>query len=132
MLEESDKWADIVAALESKPVKDVAEEFGTTPGAITLALVRTNTTREPVQGTGAPPPAKKRRARKKREEPKVSEQNGLHIRKGTKDAEIAKFADLLGKEPDNVIADKAGVTARTVATFRRRNGIKGRRGRGPS
>jgi len=133
VLEKSEKWSAIKSALEEKSVKDVADEFDTTPGAITLALVRTGSTRDPVPSAGSPAPSRKRHTRKKRGEskPDVSEVNGLHVRKGTKDADIAEYAELLGKETDAVVGEKAGVSARTVAAFRRRNGIKGRRGRAP-
>lgn len=130
MLEQSEAWPKIKEALGERSIKEVADEFGVTSGAITLALVRTNTKRDPVGSAGAPPPPpRKEKTGRKTESVEV---NGLHVRKGTSDEKIAPFAERLGVDTDANIAEDAGVSPRTVATFRRRNGIKGKRGRRPS
>lgn len=129
MLEQRDDWSDIVAALGEKSVKAVAEAFDVTPGAITSALLRTGTRREPVHAAGAPAPVKKPSKSKK---PASSTINGLYVREGTNDHKIAEHADILGSATDAHVGELAGVSARTVAAFRRRNGIKGKRGRRPS
>lgn len=143
MLEKTDAWGKIVVAVQDRPLAEVAHEFDVTPGAITSALIRTGTRRAPVQAPGSPqpnvaPPPKRatgktrvvrRKAKGKSKTPKTV--NGLAVRPGTKDAAIAQLADLLGVEPDSVIADRTGTSPRTVAAFRRKNGIVLKPGRKP-
>lgn len=132
MLEESESWSEIVEAVQSRSLKEVAAEHGVRPGALSAALIRAGVRRQPVPAEGAAPPPRKVRKKRAASTAAPAEVNGLDVRGGTKDAEIAKHKELLGVEPDHVIAEKAGVSARTVASFRRRHGIKGRRGRGPA
>lgn len=132
MLEESESWAQIVEAVQTRSLKEVAVEYGVRPGALSAALIRAGVQRAPVPAEGAAPPPKKARRKRATSASAPSEVNGLEVRAGTKDADIARYKDELGVEPDHVIAERAGVSARTVASFRRRHGIKGRRGRGPS
>jgi transposase len=108
-LENEPWWPDLVSQKDQKSLRELAAEFGTTPGAISLALKKTNTSRVP-QGESLPP--------------EVGEP-----RPGSKDNRIEPFRELLGEVPDSEVAKKAGVSVRTIASFRSRNQISGYKGR---
>ncbi len=108
-LENEPWWQDLLAQKDAKSLRELATEFGTTPGAISLALKKTNTSRVP-QGDSLPP--------------EVGEP-----RPGSKDSKIEPFREMLGDVPDSEVAKKAGVSVRTIASFRSRNQIAGYKGR---
>ena len=108
-LENEPWWPDLLAQKDDRSLRELAGEFGTTPGAISLALKKTNTSRVP-QGESLPP--------------EVGEP-----RPGSKDTKIEPFRELLGQVPDSEVAKQAGVSVRTIASFRSRNQIGGYRGR---
>jgi transposase len=109
-LEDEPWWDDLVKKKDTHSLRDLAEEFGVSAGAISLALKRTNTSKVP-QGTEpvAPPSATNR--------------------PGSKDYLLEPMIDRLGSVPDAEIAKDAGVSVRTVASYRARNNIKGYTGR---
>ncbi|MCB9676847.1 MAG: hypothetical protein H6737_17160 [Alphaproteobacteria bacterium] len=108
-LESKPWWKDLLARKDTMSLRDLAAEFQTTPGAISLALKRTNTSRVP-QGEALPPEAG-------------------DPRPGSKDEKIEPYREMLGSVPDAEVAKKAGVSVRTIASYRSRNQIEGYRGR---
>ena len=136
-LETLDFWPDLLALKDELSLRELSERFGVTPGAISAALKRTGTTRNP-----APPGP--RAARKSRDrgddlppEPGASStgrssDEGDHDgseppppRPGSKDHLLLPHWDLLGAVPDADVAREAGVSVRTVASFRTRHEISG-------
>lgn len=117
-LEHTDAWQELLRLKDVLPLRDLAARFGTTPGAISAALRRTGTVRSasiPVDDEDD-------------ELPPEAGADDSAIRPGSKDALIAEHAELLGQVPDADIARRAGVSVRTVASFRARHGIPGYRG----
>jgi len=110
-LETQPWWNELVSKKDTLSLRELAEEFGTTAGAISVALKMTNTSRVP-QGLpqGLPPEAG-------------------DSRPGSKDQLIEPYRNELGQVPDSDIAEKAGVSVRTIASYRSRNQIPGYQGR---
>ncbi|MFK7929708.1 MAG: hypothetical protein AB8H79_16060 [Myxococcota bacterium] len=141
MIEKTDAWNEIVAAVKERPVSEVAKAFGVSPGELSAALIRNGVKRTAIRAKGSLPPnpvaagvskrTPQRKIVRKGRKSSTSTINGLTVRAGTSDALIAEWADILGVEPDNVIGERVGVSARAVGEFRRRNGIKGKPGRRP-
>jgi hypothetical protein len=50
---------------------------------------------------------------------------GSKVRPGSKDYLLVSAFHLLGKIPDNAVAERCGVSCRTVASYRSRHGIEG-------
>jgi hypothetical protein len=146
-LETHDWWSDLVALKDDLSLRELAEKFGVTAGAISAALKR-----EGIGRTPAPPGP--RAHRKKRgasigeeelppepgEVPRTARRRIVRpdparkavesagpprprARSGSKDTRILEFFDLLGKVPDRDVAEKANVSVRTLASFRARHGI---------
>lgn len=109
-LENEPWWDELVQKKDSHSLRELADTFGVSAGAISLALKRTNTSKVP-QGTEpvAPPSATNR--------------------PGSKDFLLEPMLDQLGSVPDADIAKSAGVSVRTVASYRARNNIAGYTGR---
>ncbi len=128
-IESYDWWPELVRLKDDLSLRELAEKFDVTPGAISAALKRTGTARKP-----APPGPRSRRKRTEELPPEPGEV-AAGARPGSKDAKILPFADELGKIPDADLAAKAGVSVRTVASFRARHNITGysgpRRSRNP-
>ncbi|MCO4744559.1 MAG: hypothetical protein KC912_07220 [Proteobacteria bacterium] len=114
-LESHDWWPELVKLKDEKSLRELAEQFSVTPGAITSALRRQGISRVP-----APPgPRKHRRAAAA---PAATRTRGaMH--------QIEAIHDEVGTVPDDVIAEKAGVSRRTVANYRQKHGIAGYRGK---
>lgn len=110
-LENESWWGELLAKKDTVGLKDLAAEFGTTAGAISLALKRTGTPKVP-QGDSVSSP-----------------ESIESTRPGSKDSLIDPFASMLGSVPDAEVARRAGVSVRTIASYRQRNQITGFQGR---
>ncbi|TNE88254.1 MAG: hypothetical protein EP330_15125 [Deltaproteobacteria bacterium] len=114
-LETHDWWPELLALKDERSLRELAEQFGVTPGAITAALRRQGISR-----AAAPPgPRKSRKGGKKAEKESTTRGAG---------AKLEPHKELLGTVPDDVVAEKAGVSRRTVANYRAKLGIAGYRG----
>jgi len=131
-LETYDWWPELVALKDELSLRELAEKFSVTPGAISAALKREGITRKPAPpGPRAHRKKKPRKARQAEEEPLPPEPGEVRAppeglpspRPGSKDAQIHAHAELLGKVPDREVADLAGVSVRTIASFRSRHDI---------
>lgn len=115
-------WDELVGLKDRYSLRELADRFDVTPGAITAAFKRTNTSRK-----AAPPGPRSRRQAIPADDalpPEPGEKAGAS-RPGSKDGKIARHADLLGKVPDAQVARAAGVSVRTVAAYRARHGVAG-------
>ena len=120
-IETHDWWDELVRLKDQLSLRELAERFGVTPGAISAAFARAGLSRRP-----APPGPRARRAAGDRLPPEPGEPAGSgDARPGSKDARILPFRDSLGAVPDSAVAKRAGVSVRTIASFRARNGISG-------
>lgn len=131
-IETYDWWPELLALKDELSLRELAERFDVTPGAISAAFKRTGTTRKP-----APPGP--RALRKRRDEdggdlpPEPGDGDDLYEdgeepprpRPGSKDTHILDNYDLLGEVPDAEVARRAGVSVRTIASFRARHNIPG-------
>ncbi|MCB9665554.1 MAG: hypothetical protein H6732_15695 [Alphaproteobacteria bacterium] len=97
------------------------------------ALVRTGVVHEAVDDAGQLPPepgdprvvdAGGERLAHGAVDPSVREALA-RLRPGSKDMQVAAYADLLGRVPDAEVARRAGVSIRTIASFRARHAIPG-------
>lgn len=113
-------WAELVRLKDQLSLRELAERFDVTPGAISAAFKRSGVSRKP-----APPgPRARRRGKDDALPPEPGEVQG-EARPGSKDARILPFREMLGAVPDSLVAKKAGVSIRTIASFRARNRITG-------
>lgn len=129
-LETLDFWPELVELKDELSLRELSERFGVTPGAISAALKRTGTTRQP-----APPGPRAARKRKRTPEALPPEPGELHEdldpdappspRPGSKDHLLVAHYNLLGEVPDAEVAREAGVSVRTVASYRARHDIAG-------
>lgn len=126
-LEQQAAWSRILELKDQLSLKDLAERFDTTPGAISAAFKRTGTARSPAPRDDDDLPPEPGSDDGDDLDPRVKAAMS-RIRPGSKDAHIAAHAELLGKVPDGEVARKANVSVRTVASFRSRHGIPGYRG----
>jgi len=123
-IETFDWWPQLVRMKDELSLRELAEKFEVTPGAISAAFKRTGLARKP-----APPgPRARRRGRGDDETLPPEPGEDLSARPGSKDHRILPHAHLLGSVPDADVADKAGVSVRTIASFRARNLIAGYKG----
>lgn len=121
MLESQEIWTDILEDKDKLSLKELAAKYVVGVGALAEAFKRTGTSRVPSAPAAAEAPKKPAKRGKKGGRP------------GSKDAVLEAYVDQLGKRPDSAIAKDAGVSARTVASFRTRKGIdaySGKRTRG--
>jgi hypothetical protein len=122
-IESYDFWPELLSLKDDQSLRELADRFNVTPGAISAAFKRTGTARLP-----APPgPRALRHRLPTAEEPRPSTPStvGDAVRPGSKDHLLAPHRHALGKLPDREIADQAGVSVRTVASYRSRYGIGG-------
>jgi len=131
-IETYDWWPELVRRKDELSLRELAERFDVTPGAISAAFRRTGLSRK-----AAPPGPRIRRKASGGDEslpPEPGEgEDGTVARPGSKDTRILPYARMLGQVPDSDVARKAGVSVRTIASFRARNqvgGYKGPRKRG--
>jgi len=123
-IETFDWWPQLVRMKDELSLRELAEKFEVTPGAISAAFKRTGLARKP-----APPgPRARRRGRGSDATFPPEAGDDLSARPGSKDHRILAHAHLLGRVPDADIAEKAGVSVRTIASFRARNLIAGYKG----
>ena len=111
-------WAEAVALKDEMSLKDLADKLGVSVTTLAAELKRRGVKRrikvdaEVAEADEAPPP----------------EPTGTTGRAGSKDALIARHQHLLGKVPDSEISRLAGVSVRTVASYRARQSIPGYQG----
>jgi hypothetical protein len=120
-LETLDFWPELLELKDELSLRELAARFGVTPGAISAALKRTGIPRTP-----APPGP--RAARKRRQATPSSggpPEAPPPPRPGSKDHLINAHWNLLGEVPDADVAREAGVSVRTVASYRARHEIPG-------
>lgn len=126
-LEQTEAWGDILRLRETLSLRELAQRFSTTPGAISAALTRTGTVRAPSieEDEDLPPEA----GAPDEPDDSVDAAAALQqVRQGSKDMQIAQHLQLLGQLPDAEVARRAGVSIRTIASFRARHNIPGYRG----
>lgn len=127
-IETYDWWPQLVELKDELSLRELAEKFSVTPGAISAALRREGITRKP-----APPGPRAHRKKRRRKAPVevlppepgevVRPAGAPKPRAGSKDAQILEHWELLGQVPDREVADLAGVSVRTIASYRSRHGI---------
>jgi hypothetical protein len=120
-LEDRESWPDILRCKDTLSLREISLRFGVSPGEISAAFKRAGVARVPVIGASDALP------------PEPGDPQGVleglgDVRPGSKDGLITEHMDLLGKVPDAEIASLAGVSMRTVASFRARHGVPGYRG----
>ena len=115
-------WDELIGLKDELSLRELAEKFDVTPGAISAAFKRTATSRTP-----APPGPRNLRIGKREEgvADSVAVPARGSPRPGSKDGLLQEHAGLLGRVPDSEIADLAGVSQRTVASYRARHDIPG-------
>lgn len=119
-------WPELVLHKDELSLRELAERFDVTPGAISAAFKRIGLSRK-----AAPPgPRSRRRGSEEGLPPEPGEElaGATDVRPGSKDAKILPFADQLGQVPDSDVAVRAGVSVRTIASYRARNGVGGYKG----
>ncbi len=126
-LESMDWWSDLVSKKDDYSLRELAEMFGATPGAINTALKRNGITRKP-----APPGPRTRRGRKPAPTTVVeaagtrhapSKRGGVRgLRKGTA-AKLRPYLDQIGVASDATVAELAGVSIQTIARYRNTHSI---------
>ena len=112
LLENTEVWVSMQSDLNQMSLVDVASKYAIKAGSIAAAMRRTGTKRQVRvhDGMGLPP-----------EPDEAGDVSGV----ASKQHLMEPYKDLLGKESDSVIAKKAGVSARTVAAYRKRLKISG-------
>jgi hypothetical protein len=123
-IETFDWWPQLVRMKDELSLRELAEKFEVTPGAISAAFKRSGLDRKPA------PPGPRARRRGRGDDDTLPPEPGedLSARPGSKDHRILPHAHLLGSVPDADVADQAGVSVRTIASFRARNLIAGYKG----
>jgi hypothetical protein len=133
-IETYDWWPELVRKKDELSLRELAERFDVTPGAISAAFKRTGLSRK-----AAPPGPRIRRKAQSGEDlpPEPGEvmeggarasSNITEARPGSKDTRILPYLEILGRVPDSEVAKKAGVSVRTIASFRARNQVEGYKG----
>ncbi len=111
-LETQDWWPELLRHKDTLSLKQLAERFGTTAGAISAALRRV--------GDGRSVPSK---TDDDDLPPEAGADESEPRRRGSKDALLFALMGKMGTVPDNEIAREAAVSLRTVASFRARHRI---------
>ena len=125
-LEQEDWWEELVSLKDELSLRELAERFNATPSAISNALRRNRLERRPA-------PSGPRAYRTTRNDSvykltrSISQVNKAEplVRPGSKDSLLQPAFHLLGKLPDAEIAERCGVSVRTVASYRARHKIAG-------
>ena len=128
-LETLEFWPSLLDKKDDLSLRQLASEFGVTPGAISAALKRTGVNRVPA------PPGPRVTGRQRQpfvgdavrqwESANDGQSWSARFRPGSKDAAICSHYAKLGQVPDAEVADLAGVSIRTIASFRARHEIAG-------
>jgi len=133
-LETFDWWPDLIAQKDTLSLRELAQKFDVTPGAISSALRREGVGRSPA------PPGPRNPRRKAGDDALPPEPGEAPVkakgkagrpakaaagspRSNSKDAKLMALWDELGKAPDRDIAERAGTSVRTVASFRARHAV---------
>ena len=124
-------WQELIELKDELSLRELAAKFNVTPGAISAALKRTGVTRLP-----APPGPRAARKRANGASAEIRSATNLAVndddavlsRPGSKDPLIYAHYDALGSVPDAEVARRAGVSVRTIASFRARHDIGGYKG----
>lgn len=138
-LEHTPAWEEIVALKDELSLRELAGRFDTTPSQLSAAFKRTRTSRNPLRvpvedhqeplppepGESAVSPS---RTGEYEDLSPVLQRALANLRAGSKDMLIGKFIGMLGSYPDAEVAAQAGVSVRTVASFRARHEIPGYKG----
>lgn len=112
-LEDRDWWAELLERKDQHSLRELAEIFNVTPGAINAALKRNGIQRKP-----APSGPRTGRAVSSRDVPR-----GRGAR-SVSEERLRPYVQDLGCVSDVQIAEKAGLSVATVARIRRSRGIK--------
>ena len=110
-------WPELLQRKDDYSLRELAEMFGVTPGAINNALRRCGVGRD-----AAPSGPRVRRGRLAAPAKRQKTPRGRNARALTEKRLEPYVADL-GVLPDGVIGDRAGLSAATVARIRRGRGI---------
>lgn len=135
-LETQDVWPEVLRLKDELTLRELAARVSSTPGAVSAALKRAGVRRSPVLGGDASGADASPASRAPASGSGPAERDLLpevrralqNIRPGSKDTLIAEHAEALGRVPDAEVARRAGVSVRTVASFRARHDIPGYRG----
>ena len=144
-LETFDWWSDLLHEKEELSLRELAEKYGRTPGAISGALKRCGISKVPAPpgprrlrkmrpvSAALPPEAGTSRVAVRRlvrtpvQAAPVAivaeDTSASDSRKGSKDALIMAHIAKVGNMPDSRLAAEIGVDGRTIASFRKRNNI---------
>ena len=124
-IETYDWWPELVRRKDELSLRELAERFDVTPGAISAAFKRTGLSRQ-----AAPPGPRIRRQGKGEGEglPPEAGDTAAAARPGSKDAKILPYLEMLGQVPDSEVAKRANVSVRTIASFRSRHNVPGYKG----
>lgn len=125
-IETFDWWEELVALKDELSLRELAERFRVTPGAISAAMKREGLSRK-----AAPPGPRNRRKGGLPPEPGESAVAAKRAKpapkappaSGRKAHPLAAYAGRLGTVADSVIAQEAGVSVRSVAAYRARHRI---------
>ena len=110
-------WPELLQRKDDYSLRELAEMFGVTPGAINNALHRTGVGRN-----SAPSGPRVRRGRTAAPAKRQKSPRGRNARALT-EKRLEPYAGDLGILPDGVIGERAGLSAATVARIRRGRGI---------
>lgn len=123
MLEQQPWWPEFLNRRNEKPLRELASEFGAPVSELVLALRRTQTPRTPVWSEEAAAEG---------DAPAAGEvtMGPPRTRPGSKDDRIDQIRDQLGQISDREAAEMAGVSQRTITSYRQRHSIAAFTGRG--
>ena len=130
-LETLEFWPALLDKKDELSLRQLAGEFGVTPGAISAALKRTGVNRVPASRTTDEWPSAYIVCTGRDKKTGVNREGqpwSARFRPGSKDAAICAHYAKLGQVPDAEVARLAGVSIRTIASFRARHDIAGYKG----
>lgn len=102
-------WPQALVLKDRMSLRDLADHLGISVGALSAEFRNAGITRKPAQRN-------------------TTTTKTARTRPGSKDALIEKYFDKLGRIPDAEVAKLTGVSVRTIASYRSRNGIDGYKG----